>query len=102
MTRTRTRTALLCLAVAGALTFAGTLRTFAQGGNAAGQIRQGVPNANSHNPLISFPNIVAPGFSLSFLATGTDPLENPCDGTTKDRHVRLPRHRDRRDENGTG
>src|SRR5262245_34340099 len=48
----------------------------ASGGAAAGKIETGVTSAN---PQVPFPSqtVVAPGFALSLIAQGTDPLENP-------------------------
>jgi len=70
------------IACAAALAAAGTLTVLAQGGAAAGKIGQGT-TANPHSPLVSYPNNVAPGFSLSLLAQGSDPLENPCVSATQ-------------------
>src|SRR6267378_4536061 len=36
-----------------------------------------VPNANPWIDLVPQPNLIAPGFALSILAQGSDPLENP-------------------------
>src|SRR5215510_2207188 len=48
----------------------------ATGGAAAGKIETGVASAN---PQVPFPSqtVVAPGFTLSLIAQGTDPIENP-------------------------
>jgi len=37
----------------------------------------GVPNANPRIDLVSEPNVIAAGFSLSLIAQGSDSLENP-------------------------
>ncbi len=69
------------LTIVGAVTIAGACAVMAKGGNAAGKIDQGVASANPHSPLTTYPNVVAPGFSLSLIAQGSDQIENPC-GTT--------------------
>src|SRR5262249_34076807 len=79
---TRYEALIPAIACAAALTVAGTLTTLAQGGAAAGKIGQGT-TSNPHHPLVPYPDNVAQGFSLSLIAQGSDPLENPCVSATQ-------------------
>src|SRR5260370_28851495 len=49
-----------------------------------------VPNANPRIDLVPQTNLIAPGFALSILAQGSDPLENPSGVITQFGYLNAP------------